>query len=384
MTRFIRLVGFFAKEQLSSGIALLLVALIVLLVLVGILTGARMLKDISQRAVQEFGTLAPSGPVVSVDVGSVHRQVWDATNMTLWGTHPVGILAPLRLTSRWLFIVLPFVGLLLSSRTISQELESGLAQSLYVSPVRPSTLGMARMVGDSLSTSLLIGVGMAVALGFGGWFVRLSITAEQFVRSVGFIAILGVYTSVFMLIGNLLSAKLRSSARSIWACVAVGILVFSGHLIGENAFIAVHRSYPTVPFPPREVNEFLFEHDMWSTGTVPTLEALTAYATPAVYRYLLELKAHAQAVFDMVEQDYRRERWYGVVSPVHAIWEIAGQLLQDRHVDATEIFAPVPPLNPPPSIGTSLQRAWPELLGMVVAWLALFGFNVLVLSRMEV
>jgi hypothetical protein len=384
MTRFIRLVGFFAKQQLSSGTALLLVTLIVLLVLVGVLTGARMLRDISQRAVQDFGTLAPSEPVVSVDVGSAHRQVWDATNATFWGTHPVGILAPLRLTSRWLFIVLPFVGLLLSSRKISQELESGLAQSLYVSPVSPSTLGMARMVGDSLSTSLLIGVGMAVALAFGGWFVRLSITAEQLVRSVGFITILGVYTSVFMLIGNLLSAKLRSSARSIWACVAVGILIFSGHLIGENAFIATHRSYPTIPFPPPEVNRFLSAHDMWLTGAVPTLEALTADATPAIHRYLLELKAHAQAVFDMVEHDYRRERWYGVVSPVHAIWEIAGQLLQDRHGDAAEIFAPIPPLDPPPSIGTSLRRVWPELLGMVVAWLALFGFNVRVLSRMEV
>jgi len=383
MTRFIRLVGFFAKKQLSGGTALLFVALIVLLVLVGMLTGARMLKDISRGLVQDLGTPAPSGPVVSVDVGSVHRQVWDATNATYWGTYPVGILAALRLTSRWLFIVLPFVGLLLASRGISQELESGLAQSLYVSPVRPSTLGMARMLGDSLSTSLLIGVGLAVALASGGWLVRLSVTTEQLVRSVGFIAILGVYTSVFILIGNLLSATLRSSVRSIWACVAVGLLVFAGHLIGENAFIATHPSYPTVPFPPREVNEFLYVHDMWSTGVVPTVEELTADATPVVYRYLLELEAHAQTVFDMVEADYWRERWYGFASPVHAIWEIAGQLLQDRHVDATEIFAPIPPLDPPPSIGTSLRRVWPELLGMFVVWLALFGLNVRVLSRME-
>ncbi len=384
MTRFIRLVVFFARRRVSGGVAWLFVGLVVALVLVGMITGARMQNQVSNSQMEAFGGEPLSPSITSVDVGSVHRQVWDATNYVYLTTYPRGILLPLRLASRWLFIILPFIGMLLASRGISQELESGLAQTLYVSPVRTSTVGMARMLGDSLSISLLIAIGLAVALAAAGRFAHLTITAAQLVRTISYAVILSVYTSTFILVGNLVSATLKSSLRSIWLCLAVGLLLFAVQLVGENLFIATHRAYPTVPFPPREVNGFLSKHDVWNAGRLFTPEELAADATPAVYRYLLELRDHEQMVFDMLSADYQRERWYELVSPIHAIWEISGQLLQDRHVDATEIFAPIAAMNPPPTLGSSLQRVWPELTGMLFVWLALFAINVRALSRLEV
>jgi len=123
---------------------------------------------------------------------------------------------------------------------------------------------------------------------------------------------------------------------------------------------------------------------MWMTGAPPSAEELAADAPPEVHRYLLELAAHGQRLFEMVQADYRRERWFAAISPVHLVWEIAGQLLQDRHENATEIFAPQPPVDPTPPVWLSLRRAWAELLGMVAVWLALFGLNIRVLSRLEV
>jgi hypothetical protein len=384
MTLFARLIGFFVAKRISAGTALSFVALTAILVFVGMLTGARTRAAMAGEAAQRFGSALTPAPVVSVDVGSVHTQVWEATNLTYLATYPGGILLPLRLSSRWLFIILPLVGLLLASREVSQELESGVAQSVYAAPVRPSVLGVARVLGDSVGIALLIGMGLAVALLVAGRFVRLGLTSAQLVRSVAFVIILGFYTSLFVLVGNLMSALLRTSIRAVWACIAVALIVFAGQMAGENLFIARHRSYPTVPLPPRAVNEYLYSHSMWLTGVPSSADELAADATPEVLRYLIELEAHGQRVFEMVQADYQRERWFAAVSPVHALWEIAGQLLQDRHVDATEIFAPIPPLDPPPSIGTSLRRVWPELLGMVVFWLALFGLNVRVLSRIEV
>ena len=384
MRRFIRLVGVFAVRQMTGTSAALLFTLIVALVFVGLLTGARMQSGLSVWPKSLRAEDLPSLSIASIDVGSVHRQVWDTTNYLYLGLYPGGILLPLRLASRWLFIILPFVGLLLASRSISQELESGLAQTLYVSPIRASTLGMARMLGDCFGTFLMIWSSLAVALTAAGALTHLTVTIVELVRSLTFIAILGVYTSIFVLIANLLSVTLRSSVRSVWACIVVALLVFTVHLTGENSYIAAHRSYPTIPFPPREVNEYLYEHDVWLTGEIPTLEELTADATTAVYRYLLNLKGHAQMVFDMFSTDYQRERWYGLISPAHAMWEVASQLLQDRHQDATEIFSPVSPLDPPPSLAVSVQRVWPELAGILVVWVVLFGVNVRVLSRLEV
>jgi len=216
MMLFIRLVGFFIARRISAGTALSFVVLIGMLVFVGMLNGARTRAAMLGDTVQRFGPAVAPMPAVSVDVGSVHTQVWDATNLTYVATYPGGVLLPLRLSSRWLFIILPLVGLLLASREISQELESGVAQSVYAAPIRPSVLGMARVLGDSMGIALLIGIGLALAVSAAGCFVRLGFIGGQVVRSITFVIILGFYTSVFVLVGNLVSALLRSSIQSVY------------------------------------------------------------------------------------------------------------------------------------------------------------------------
>lgn len=385
MMTFIHLTRFFFIKQLKTGAALPFAALIGVLIIVAMFTGARMREDVADGPAEQFGSEHVSMPIVSMDVGSVHTQVWEATNFTYITTViPGGILLPFRLAGRWLFIILPFVGMLFAAREISEELESGFAQSLHATPVHPAVVGMARVLAMTLSTSICILAVFALSILVLGRFVHLDFTGGQVARSLLFALALGLYTSVFVLVGNLMSATLRSSVYSLWACIAIGLLIFAAQMVGENLFISTHREYPAIPRPPRKVNVFLSDHDMWRIGEPSTPEELEADATPEVYKFLLNLESHGEQVFELVDVDYQRERWYSLISPVHAIWEIAGQLLQDRHEEATEIFAPRPQKDPPPSIRASLRSTWPEIAGMIACWLTLFAINVRVLSKLEV
>ena len=386
MRTLVYLTAFFARKRLMSGVGVLVVILAMLLVLTGFLAAVRWIEQVGERYGQLYEGRATSQPVVDVERGSIHTQVWEATDFVYLQRYPMiaGTLLPLRMAVPWLLIMLPFLGMLLSVCDVSRELETGVAQTLYGTPVRRWVLGTSRVLGDSFVALALTGIGILAALGVGSVFVRYEIGAGQLARSAALILILGAYTSIFVQVGTLLSARARRSTNAIWGAVVIGLAVVGVYAAGENVMNAAHAPYATLPSPPYSVDRLLSEHVMTAMSGTGSLERFEETGGPELARYVLELNAHADAFHRTLHSDYQRERWYAFLSPAHAIWEIAGQLLQDRHVDATEILAPVAPLDVPPSIGTSLRRVWPELVGMLVAWLGLFGMNVHALSRLEV
>jgi hypothetical protein len=273
--------------------------------------------------------------------------------------------------------------MLVSACEVSRELETGVAQTLYGVPVRRSVLGMSRILGDSLAVTAMISVGTLVALAIGSQLLDYEITAAHLMRSAVFVLILGFYTAIFVQCGSLISALSRRSALSLWVCIIVGLAIIGVYFSGANLMSAMHAPYSTLPAPPRNVNRLLSAQPPGMTDT-RTSEQLEAAGGPELARYLVEVNAHADEFHRMLQADYQRERWYALISPVHAIWEVAQQLLQDRHNFSTELFAPIAAMDPPPSIRQSLAASWPELAGLLAAWLALFAINVRVLSRLEV
>jgi ABC-2 family transporter protein len=212
------LTRFFVLKKLTSGSALLLALLSLLLVLSGFLSSVTQIEQYARTYGEEFGGQPFSILVQTIDKGSVHEQVWEATNFAYLHSYPIigGALLPLRFAAPWLFIILPFVGLLLGACEVSGELETGVAQTLYGAPVKRSMLGMSRILGDSLAIATVISISILVALAIGSQLVDYEITRAHLARSTVFVLILGFYTSIFVQAGTLISALSRRSARSLW------------------------------------------------------------------------------------------------------------------------------------------------------------------------
>jgi len=383
---FIHLVGFFVAKRLLSTTAWLVLFLVAGVFFAGLIGSMNRQENTADNYTRRLGAVAFSRPVQSVDLGSAHTQVWDATNNDYIQSNAYsgGILLPVRMAAWRLLFVLPLVGLLLAAPSVSRELESGVAQTVRAAPVHPGLLGTARMVGESLAMTALVGLGLAGALAVASLFFPMTLTPGQLARSFVFVLLLGAYASLFVSIGALVSALARRSVRALWICVGLGLTVFAAHLVSENLLIAGHREYPSIPRPPLEVNLFLAGHDYEMLGVLYTKDELEADAGPEVHRYLLELRIHAERFHALIDADYQRERRIALVSPLHLMWELASQLLQEAHRSPTEIFAPLPPDDPPTSLWASLGQALPELGGLAFLWLLFFALNVRTLSGMEV
>ena len=379
------LTKFFAVRRLASGAGLLLSVMAMLLLLSGFLSTAMRTEGYAWAYEEAFGGVAITFPVQDVDIGSAHSQVWAATNFAYLHSYPIigGALLPLRLAAPWLFILLPFVGMLATACGVSGELETGVAQTLYGTPVRRAVFASSRILGDSLAISALISLGILVALAIGGQLVDYEIRGVHLARCAAFAVVLALYTSIFVQVGNLISALSRRSAQSLWVCVIAGLAVIGIYFSGANLMAAARAPYPTLPTPPAEVNRLLSAQPPGMTGT-RTAEQLAEAGGATLARYLIQVNAHADHVQRMLTTDYQHERWYGLVSPVHAVWEIAQQLLQDRHGFSTELLAPVPAMEPPPSIRHSLLEAFPEIAWLVALWIMLLAMNIRTLTKLEV
>lgn len=381
MSLFLYLVWHFASKRVRSGTALLFL----LLVAVSVFAGFVSMAGEQGRTASFFQSYyGPSQPMQALDIGSAHTQVWVATNQNLRITErsSQGIFLPLRMATPWLLFILPLVGLLLASREVSQDIESGVAQTLHAAPVSPVALGMARVLGDSLATALLIGLGLGGAILVGSRFVPLGVNSAELVRGLLLMLILGLYTSVFLLVGTLVSTISRNSLRALWVCVGIGLAVFGAHLMVENLSTAQPPPYPNVPWPPASVNEYLYR--VSGIQDPMARRAMESRAPAEFLPYLASLRTHAATVQRMLDARYQDDRWLGLVSPADGIRQVAAELLQDRHASATEIFAPLPPAETPVSIWVSLRQTFPELLGLVLVWLGLFALNVRALSLLEV
>jgi hypothetical protein len=165
--------------------------------------------------------------------------------------------------------------------------------------------------------------------------------------------------------------------------VIAGLALIGVYLSGTNLMNAAHDPYTNIPFPPLSVNRLLSSQPPGVTD-MRTEEQLAAAGGPTLARYLLELSAHGDESHRTLLADYQRERWYALISPIHAVWEIAQQLLQDRHNVSTELLAPLAAMDPPPPIRQSLREALPEIVGLLGIWLVLFAINSRVLARLEV
>ncbi|MBU1050240.1 hypothetical protein KKG90_09490, partial [Candidatus Bipolaricaulota bacterium] len=184
MRAFFYLTKFFAVKRLTSLAALLLSLLTMSLLLSGFLSAAERMEGYGSAYEQVSAGNPVAFPVQDVEKGAVHAQAWEATNFAYLHSYPIigGTLLPLRLSSLWLFIILPFVGMLVSACEVSRELETGVAQTLYGVPVRRSVLGMSRILGDSLAVTAMISVGTLVALAIGSQLLDYEITAAHLMR----------------------------------------------------------------------------------------------------------------------------------------------------------------------------------------------------------
>ena len=163
MKQGLRMTNHFFAKRLASYQNLMFFLLLLAVLFAGI---ASMQSDRTgyQRAYAAWGTSDwDSMPLAVLDIGTAHQTVYSA--VSYYFTHSAegrgGGLLPMRFVMQWLMFILPIVALAASFNSVSEELESGVIQSLFVLPVSHRSVGLAKLFGESLAllTTTLLGLG---------------------------------------------------------------------------------------------------------------------------------------------------------------------------------------------------------------------------------
>jgi len=326
------------------------------------------------------GETAYALPIWSMGPGSVHTQVWSAVSHRFLHSYPAlgGVLLPMRFVAIWLAFILPLAALILTFKSVSAEIESGTAATLFSLPVSRSVVVLSKITGLALAcaTSILLGISGALLIA-----VRLTgaeWTAPQLVRVAAFLAVSGLYTLLFALLGCLISARARSSARSLRMVVCVVISIFGIHVMLGNILGAAQPRVPEEPPMSPEVVSYL--HGLRASPLAGPDEL-----PPAVADYIVALETYSAEVYRSVSSRYQVERWVAVVSPASLFLELGSQLLQDQYAEPVQVFAALPQgASPASSPARSVAVIAPELAFLALCIAGLFVANIHTVSRLEV
>lgn len=128
----------------------------------------------------------------------------------------------------WAFIVmvvLSFAALVLAYDGVSGEREAQMMRLVMAQPVRRHTVILAKYAGTILCLLLLLLVGMLVHLAILSFSGVLELSVEL-AMGVGMAALLsGIYLSIFVLLGLLVSSRCRESATSLVICLLTWALL---------------------------------------------------------------------------------------------------------------------------------------------------------------
>ena len=375
---FARLTGAALRRHLLSGANLgLLLMVVVLVAAVGF--GVFLRVEADQSAIGYWKSLGAWGeddpfayPASDQGTAPATKTLWDAVMSRMATAEGGSILLPaLRNAVTWLVFLLPLAAFVFSYDAVSRDLETGLAQTLHAHPVSRTTVGLANVLAITLTFLVTLGIGLPLGLAIPTWAVGVSWPAASLVRAATMIGVLILYSSAFVMLGVLISCRLRRSISALWTCLGVLVAIFLIHGVGEN----VAAAFPYAPDYPTA-----------RTVEVSTFFVMTPSADPPpeVEAYMEELTAYASAYHEAATTRYAAERWIAAVSPAHAVMAIANEVLQDRYRRTLDIFDPDRPPEAPAPVGASLAAAWPELVLLFSAWIALGAINVRILSRMEV
>ncbi len=370
---------FFLGRRLRSG-RTLAIALLFFLVAFTVLLAMTDEQESMERMIRSsWGFESYELPAVTLGSGSAHDHVADAVTYRYLNSVPArgGLLLPLRFALPWLVVLLPLLGLIGSFSAVSEDLESGRSQTLLSLPVDPARMGVARALAEGAAVGLVLCTSLPLALVLVSLLFGVVSTAQEVERALVFLCILVVYTSLFALAGNLVSAWSRKSSRSLWICAGLFAGLVFLDMAASNATLRAADFYAPIPPMTREVNIYLGDaYHRLPPGASNVPADVTAY--------LGSLSLRAQDLAREEGRRYQRERWFGVVAVSRLVRELGNQVLQDSYGNATDVFLPVGPGGHNPSLRKSLLCAWPEAAWLLFLWLILIAANVRVLSRMEV
>jgi len=379
MKQGLRMANHFLAKRLASYQNLMFFLLLLAVLFAGI---ASMQSDRIgyQRAYAAWGTSDwDSMPVAVLEIGTAHQTVYSA--VSYYFTHSAegrgGGLLPMRFVMQWLTFILPIVALAASFTSVSEELESGVIQSLFVLPISHRFIGLAKLFGESLAllTTTLLGLG-TIAL-IAARALGISWSGPQLVRALLGLLVVGLYVTVFLLLGSWISAKARRSSKALWVVAAVFLGLFVLHVSIDGVMRMRASSLPELPAVSSDVHLYFAQ-----LQRRPVLS--TAEAPGDVVEYLSELSDYSAAVSERIRAQYARERWIGLVSVSHLFLAVEGELLQDEFPSAVGIVFREGGDAAGGSIGASLAAVAPEIAWLILLALALTLANGRALSRLEV
>jgi len=381
VSAFRRLLAGTFRDGVIAGRSIALVLLVVALILAGYAGMSLQQASIAGHlsSLLEEGESRYASPIYLIAPGTARTQIWNAINDRYLRSTPSlgGPLLPMRHTAVWMAFIVPLIALILTFDSISAELESGVFRSLLVAPIDRRAVLFGRLAGHVLTAVVTLLLGLAIGLWAIARFVSPAWTGEQIVRLILFFAVLGAYATFFSMIGLFLSATLKRSTRSMWACILLVVAVFGMHMLVENAAGMRSWDLPDAPERSAEVAQYL-----WHAN--PDRVDLAPPPPPSVLEYIDALQTHTRAVHAVVARRYAAERWMGFVSPTHWLLTMANHLLQDQYKTITDVFAGLPVEAFGTDRSSALHDLLPEVGGMVAVLVALSTVLVFVVHRLEV
>ena len=372
---------FFVRRLLSlrNGVFLLLVVAVLLAGVVGLESTRRSLQDLVAGRATETGE-----PWVSAAEelwpGSAHLNVWEAVSsrMLMSEAGLGGPLYPLRTVAPLLAFVLLLAAFVSSYDTVSRDLETRRLDALLTLPVKRHAIGLSRAIGEALALTVTLAAAFVIAMWAATGLIDLEWTGTQLARAAVFLAVLGAYVFLFVLIGTWISLRARSSKRALWAAAIVFVAVLVSHTVGESLMAIDASALPALPEVPTEVTTYL-RTSAFRVG------ADTAEPPEVVQEYVAALDGYLIDLSETLRARYRHERWWNLVSMPALLLEVAGRLLQDQYADVLDVFySSARPERRSASLAASFgQSAW-EIAWLVLLCCGAFALNVRSLTRLEV
>jgi len=360
-----RVAWHFFVRWLFSGRNLFFFVLLVAVLLAGILS-MHSDRTMFQRGYSQGSPIGEFDmPYAQLDVATAHQFVWNAVSYRFLhsASGRGGLLLPMRFALRWLAFVIPVIGLALSFDAVSRDVESGVAQTLLALPIDRKTFGLGRAAGEcgALSVTVVVGlggVGLVTASLLG-----IPSSAEQLARMWTMLVGISLLLVLSFLVGSWISARVKESGRALWLAVGVLATLFLISVLIDHGTVLRDETLPEPPAVSVDVGRLLREH---AARGYPALEVVP----PSIESYFEKLTDYSEELSETIRHRHQIERWIHAISPSHLLLEIAGQLLQDEYVDATDVIFSRDAAEAKTSLAASLLRTAPEFVWLLL-WIGI-------------
>jgi ABC-type transport system involved in multi-copper enzyme maturation permease subunit len=118
-------------------------------------------------------------------------------------------------------VVLGLLALLLTHDAITGEREDGMLRAVLAAGVTRQAVLAGKLAGGLLAVGLPLGGGLLVSLSLFRLETGAAFTADQWLRIAGLVGVYGIYLSLMLSVGLLISLHVRSTARALSIAVLV-------------------------------------------------------------------------------------------------------------------------------------------------------------------